>query len=272
MRKQFNILFRYHQHINNLLIKLSEHELKNNKLLNKDEWNKILEKIIKYTDSKIYEILRKMYKQDNCFSNDRGTIMANKIINIIKSLNLQNINSLLDYGCANGTITLELAKQLNINNIYGADIKDLINPNFNFILLKNNNLMPTIKNKSIDFINASMVLHHVKDIDQTLKEFKRIISDKGIIVIREHDCRNKSFSTFLDILHGLYSLVWSEPIEDPTFINTYEAYYKSYEDWDKLFRSYGFQKIYFDNKKSIINAYYSIYTPIILEGSRKLNK
>jgi len=270
MRKQFNLLFRYNQHINNLLIKLSEHDLKNNKKLDKDEWKEILRKIIKYPDDKIYKILRNMYKQDNCFSDNRGIYMATKIVNIIKSLNLQNINSLLDYGCANGTITLELAKQLHINNMYGADIKDLINPNFNFILLKNNNLMPTVKTKSIDFINASMVLHHVKDINETLSEFKRIISDKGIIVIREHDCRNKSFSTFLDILHGLYSLVWSEPIEDPTFIKTYESYYKSYEELDKLFRFYGFQKIYFNNKKSIINAYYSVYTPIILEGSRKL--
>jgi len=285
MRQQFNLLFRYINNVDNLLIKLSEHELKykkhelkykkhelNNKY-DKYQWKKILLQIIKYPDEKIYKILRKMYKQDDCFSDMRGLVMATKIVNIVKSINTPGcckINSLLDYGCANGTITKELARQLNINNIYGADIKDSINPNFNFILLQNNNLMPTIKNNSIDFINASMVLHHVKDIDQTLNEFKRIISSKGIIVVREHDCRNESFSTFLDILHGLYSLVWSEPMEDPDFVKTYEAYYKSYDEWDKLFRSYGFQKIYFDNKKSVINAFYSVYTPIILEGSRKL--
>jgi len=210
-----------------------------------------------------------MYKQDDCFSENRGIVMATRIVNIVKSLNIK-IDSLLDYGCSNGTITKELANQLNVINIYGADIMDLKNTDFNFILLKDNNLMPQIKNKSINFINASMVLHHVKDIDQTLKEFRRIISDKGIIVIREHDCRNKSFSTFLDILHGLYSLVWSEPMEDPNFVKTYEAYYKSYDDWDKLLRSYGFQKIYFDYKKSVINAYYAVYTPIIIEDSRKI--
>jgi hypothetical protein len=37
MRKQFNLLFRYNQNIDNLLIKLSEHKLKNNNKLNKDE-------------------------------------------------------------------------------------------------------------------------------------------------------------------------------------------------------------------------------------------
>jgi ubiquinone/menaquinone biosynthesis C-methylase UbiE len=269
MRKQFNLLFNYKKNVDNLLIKLSEHLASDNKKLSKDEWKEILLKIIKYSDEKIYKILRRMYKQDDCFSADRGIFMASKIINIINPLNLK-INSLLDYGCANGTITKELAKQLNVQIIYGADIKKVDKPDFNFILLQDNNLMPQVKNKSIDFINASMVLHHVKDINQTLKEFRRIISDKGILVIREHDCRNKSFSTFLDILHGLYSLVWSEPMEDPNFVQDYKAYYKSFEEWDKLLRSFGFQKIYFNYKKSVINAYYAIYTPIIIDGTREL--
>jgi len=46
MRKQFNLLFRYRKNIDNLVIKLSEHELKNNTKLSKDEWKKILLKII----------------------------------------------------------------------------------------------------------------------------------------------------------------------------------------------------------------------------------
>jgi 2-polyprenyl-3-methyl-5-hydroxy-6-metoxy-1,4-benzoquinol methylase len=97
-------------------------------------------KIINYHDDKIYKILRTMYKQDNCFTSNRGIIMAIKIVNIVKSLKYPlKLDSLLDYSCANGTITKELARQLNINNIYGADIKKLINPDFNFILLKNNN-------------------------------------------------------------------------------------------------------------------------------------
>jgi len=115
-----------------------------------------------------------------------------------------------------------------------------------------------------------MVLHHVENIDQTLKEFKRIISDNGIIVIREHDCPDKYFANFLDILHGLYSLVWSEPMEDPNFVKNYKAYYKKEDEWNKLFKYYGFQRIYFDYKKSTINAYYAVYTPIIITGTRKL--
>ena len=136
MRNQFNLLFTYAKNINNLLIKLSEHELKNNKKLNKSNWKKILVKIIKYPDIKIYKILRDMYKQDDCFSQNRAIIMASKIINIIKIFDYIKINSMLDYGCSNGTISKELAKQLNIKTIYGADIKDLNNADFNFILLQ----------------------------------------------------------------------------------------------------------------------------------------
>ena len=77
-----------------------------------------------------------MYKQDDCFSQNRAIIMASKIINIIKIFDYIKINSMLDYGCSNGTISKELAKQLNIKTIYGADIKDLNNADFNFILLQ----------------------------------------------------------------------------------------------------------------------------------------
>jgi ubiquinone/menaquinone biosynthesis C-methylase UbiE len=267
MRNQFNLLFKNNMYIDNLLTKLSKHKLKNNNYLNKKKWKYILKNLIKNSDQEIYKILRDMYKQENCFSIERGIIMASKIINIVKSFPI-NISSLLDYGCSNGTITKELAKRLNVTKIYGADIIPIENPDFNFILLKENNLMPLIKDKSIDFINASMVLHHVKNINETLNEFRRIISDKGIIVLREHDCTDENFAYFLDILHGLYSLVWSEPMEDPNFVNTYEAYYKNFQEWDKIFWKFGFKKIYFNYKKSVINAYYAVYTPNILEGNR----
>jgi ubiquinone/menaquinone biosynthesis C-methylase UbiE len=228
MRKQFNLLFKYNKNVNNLLSKLAEHKLKNNIIIDKYKWKKILLKILEFDDSKIYKILRKMFIQDETFSEERAKHLAFKIVNIIKPFNY-TLKTLLDYGCANGTITKELAKQLNINTYFGADIIDIPNPNFNFFLLKDNNLMPKIKDNTIDLINVSMVLHHVKNIHETLAEFKRIISDYGIIIIREHDCKDKSFATFLDILHGLYSLVWSDPIEDPTFVETYQAYYKKYE-------------------------------------------
>jgi ubiquinone/menaquinone biosynthesis C-methylase UbiE len=267
MRKQFSLLFKYKKNIDNLLTIMSKNKLKNNKILTKTEWFDILLKLIKYPDKKIYKILRKMYKQFDTFSDDRGAFMANKIINIVKPLNIE-LNSLLDYGCANGTITMELAKQLNINKIYGADIVPIKNVDFNFILLDKNNLMPEIKDNSIDFINASMVLHHISNINETLQEFKRIISLDGILVVRDHDCNNNSFSTFLDILHGLYSLVWSNPIEDPKFVEEYKANYKSYKEWDRLLWSFGFKKIYFLYKKSNINAYYAVYKLINIKDSR----
>ena len=260
MRRQFNKLFKSNKYVNNLLIKLKEHELKKGKEINNEIFTK-------YPDKKIYKILRKLYKQSDTFSPERAIIMANKIINIVKPLNI-NFKSLLDYGCSNGTITKELAKQLNINRIYGADIVPIETNDFNFILLKDNNLMPQIKNKSIDLINCSMVLQHVSNINETLSEFKRIISNNGILVIREHDCPNNDFATFLDILHGLYSLVWSEPIEDINFVENYKAYYKTSKEWERLLWSFGFKKIYFLYKKSNINAYYAIYKLINIKGSR----
>jgi ubiquinone/menaquinone biosynthesis C-methylase UbiE len=268
MRKQFNKLFKSNRYINNLLTKMEEHELKNNSKLTQYEWKNVLLKLIKYSDKKIYDILRKMYKQVDTFSQERGNSMAKKIVSIVNKISVNKVNSLLDYGCANGTITKELSKQLNIDLVYGADIIPIATNDFNFILLDKNNLMPQIRDNSIDFINCSMVLHHVSNVNETLQEFKRIISNNGILVIREHDCTDKNFGIFLDIVHGLYSLVWTDPIEDPNFLEEYNAHYKSYKQWDRLLWHYGFKKIYFHYKNSNLNAYYAVYKPIIINGIR----
>jgi len=269
----FKLLFKYNHNIDNLIIKLLEHPLKNNNKISRNEWKIYLIKLLKYNDSKIYKILRNLFIQVDSFSIERAQYLAQKIINIFNN-GVQNykINSLLDYGCGNGTITHELGKQLNCKNIYGADVKDIVAKDFKFILLEKNNLMPIINNHSIDLINASMVLHHVKNINETLSEFRRIISNNGYLIIREHDCKTKSFKYFLDILHGLYSLVWSDPIEDPNFIEEYRSYYHTLIEWDKIIESYGFKNIYTNYRKSNINAYYAIYKPvIIIKGQRNIN-
>ena len=145
-------------------------------------------------------------------------------------------------------------------NVYGSDVQYYDNKDFNFIKLEKNNEMEIINTGSIDLITCSMVLHHVVDIESALKELRRVISNDGILIIREHDCINKTFASFLDILHGLYGLVWSEPIEDPNFINEYKASYKNSEEWTKIITSFGFTKINeIRHNKSNIRAYYAVY-------------
>jgi 2-polyprenyl-3-methyl-5-hydroxy-6-metoxy-1,4-benzoquinol methylase len=199
-----------------------------------------------------------------------------------------NINSYLDYGCAEGNITISMGKNLKLqsNNIHGADVRSIPNDGFNFIQLNAenkdipplpNSILPTIQNNSISIITCSMVMHHVQHPLETFQELRRIIQDNGCLVMREHHCDSTEMATFLDIVHGLYSLSWSNPIEWPNFLDEYEAYYKSQTDWDKIAIDAGFKRVtkkdyhYRINSKlrkdgrisNITKAYYATYLPIL---------
>ena len=84
-------------------------------------------------------------------------------------------------------------------------------------------------------------------------------------------------ATVLDIVHGLYSLSWSTPIEWPNFIDEYRARYLSQTELDEIAYRAGFLRVtthqpnYHKVKSymrpdgkitNITQAYYAIYTPI----------
>lgn len=220
-------------------------------------------------------------KSDDINNNtDRGSYLATIILDCIPS-SLQPL-SLLDYGCSEGSITYELAKQLNLTSsqVFGADVRDCSGKGYTFIKLSDDqdshNQLP-FADGSIDVIVASMVLHHVQDQRFLLSEFKRILSTTGIIIIREHDCRDSYFSVFLDIIHGLYSFVHSADIKWPGFINEAHMIYHSKHEWDELFQEEGFKLSleseaslrhynYEDNDtkkmKNILKAYCAVYNKI----------
>lgn len=66
--------------------------------------------------------------------------------------------------------------------------------------------LPYEDNK-FDLIVTLMTLHHIKNVEQVLREFRRILKPGGCIIIREHDHCYPEFSVFLDIVHGLYCKV-----------------------------------------------------------------
>jgi hypothetical protein len=52
---------------------------------------------------------------------------------------------------------------------------------------------------------------------------RRIISKDGVFIMREHHCKSPDMGAFLDIIHGLYSLAWKDPVEDPRFLQDYKV-------------------------------------------------
>lgn len=142
------------------------------------------------------------------------------------------IRTMLDYGCAEGAITAQLCRKLELptERAYGADVRCL-NPNgFNFVLLPSEGtrpshepLLPTINDGTIDLVTAAMVFHHVTHAQTALGEIRRVVSPTGAFVMREHHCTSAEMAVFLDIIHGLYGLAWKDPVEDPRFIDEYKV-------------------------------------------------
>lgn len=171
------------------------------------------------------------------------------------------VHSFLDYGCAEGSITASIAKSLKIpsQSAWGVDVRDISSSlsnhdEFQFFPLRplhsradlNHKLLEPIATGSIDFCLLSMVLHHCNSIElhECLSEIQRVLHpQRGFIILREHHCNSAEMGAFLDIMHGLYSLVWSDPIEWPRFLDEYQGYYRSQEEWNRVMKEAGFERV-----------------------------
>lgn len=45
-------------------------------------------------------------------------------------------------------------------------------------------------------------------------------------MLREHNCEPQELAAGLDVMHGLFALVWDEVPESPHFIEEYYAHYR----------------------------------------------
>ena len=198
--------------------------------------------------------------------------------------------ALLDYGCAEGAITAELGRQLGLpaERVYGADVRSIPAEGFTFVALPAEReappppgqILPTLATGRFSLITTAMVFHHVSFPCAALLELRRLISPAGALLLREHHCATPEMAAFLDIMHGLYSLAWSQPVEWPMFMHEYRAWYRPQEAWDALCQEAGFvraidghavQSAYEQGQRSnknkdgrysnLTRAYYAVYLP-----------
>jgi ubiquinone/menaquinone biosynthesis C-methylase UbiE len=192
-------------------------------------------------DNIIYDQLRKLYKNsDNikyikspivCKGNMQIQQLINRYISVAQKNNgIINIKKYLDIGCGNGKFAITFGKVLNLekNDIYGVDLgnfseqgdwKRTKNINeFIFKELKYNETYP-FEDNYFDFITIKMVLHHVKNIDFTLREIVRILKINGSIVIIEHDSFTYADYMLNDIEHGFYMNVFNENNQEENYLD-----------------------------------------------------
>lgn len=206
---------------------------------------------------------------------------------------------MLDYGCAEGSITSSLGQALSMKPKYilGADVRAIPSEGFSFIQLPAEDtsqppalrsILPSLKDHSVELVTASMVLHHVTHVEAVLQELRRVIAHDGLLLLREHHCSGPQMAAFLDITHGLYSLSWSQPVEWPDFVTEYKAFYRSQSEWDALLLKAGFRlalqlegskaaasynSVQVQKRKgdgsypNVIKAYHAVYQPVPVETS-----
>lgn len=163
----------------------------------------------------------------------------------------------LDFGGNDGVITTGLADLMNLDqsNIILADINESPPDGYEtrYIKIDENSGLINLPDSSIDVISCLMVLHHVKNLEDTLTEFYRILKPEGRILVREHDATDKKT---IDYLRGIHKQ-WGE---EDLFEN-----YQSRNSLKKLFESKNFHPVGFSYYPKGIRNYQKIYHVIYMK-------
>ena len=69
----------------------------------------------------------------------------------------------------------------------------------------------------------------------------RFLIPGGHFLIREHDCNSLECAIQLDILHGLYALVWKKTRASPNHYQEYYSAFRGRHQWKEMIEQRGFQ-------------------------------
>ena len=235
------------------------------------------------------ELYYSFYKAPEIFTAGRANSRVDDIVNILDKVSrLPKIETYIDFGCGECSISSAIGKAIKASNIIAMDItvpKRAVD--FTFIKLNpDDSRIPNQDDNTVDFITCLMVLHHLRRPEETIKEFSRILKPGGILLIREHDIDGDvdiDGKVFIDIQHGFYEVVWAKlgEQENPNHVSEYFANYKNREKWTKMITTNGFRRLN-ENKldehytsavvpreygpgKKIINPFYHYYAVYVKE-------
>lgn len=227
-------------------------------------------------DSEIYAELRRLYKSKynkiyiksslTCKGNISIQQWMTRYLTIAKmERGVLGVSKYLDVGCGNGKFAITMGELLNLkkDDIYGVDLdnfseqkdwgRDKFTNKFIFKELQFDKPYP-FEDNYFDLITIKMVLHHVTNLDFTLKELVRIMKINGSLIVVEHDSFTYADYMLNDIEHGFYINVFNEnSIEDYLNLKSKTFYKKDdsigvhrYYSWPELsyhLRRHGFEFI-----------------------------
>lgn len=195
---------------------------------------------------------------------------------------------ILDFGCSDGSLSVAIGAKFNLAlaDIFGIDVKEPTKSHLlpGHLLLVDESARLPFENATFDLITCLMTLHHVQQVEATLKEFHRVLKPTGRILLKEHNLstvpqfrQNRKapqklpvdrgskdehiMTLVLNAQHSFYDRVWMTeeiggmPLEDTK--------YHSIGTWDLLFEEAGFVPLelsYYDNLvKNPANKFVRVY-------------
>jgi len=149
----------------------------------------------------------------------------NTVSNLLSRVPHTPIVNYLDYGTGDGKIAATLTDILSTPqgrriNVQGVDVYPMERPIPTHIIRDGDNL-PDEWTDRFQLITAFVVMHHVKNQEQTLRELHRVLSPGGLLILREHDYRDLTPSSLLRMqkkhMSGPQGVVLDVDIQDDMF-------------------------------------------------------
>lgn len=210
------------------------------------------------------EILSREKKENDDISRSKTRVKH------ISSFYHSKPQSYLDLGGGDGSITSAIGRHFDLKkeNIICADVEswyDIYDKKYDCTYVTiNENELP-FNSEEFSLVTCFQSLHHMKNLENRLKDIHRILKKGGTIIIREHDCVDDNMRMLIDIEHCIFELVLKD---NQKFVNEYYANYKSKYQWTNMFRTLGFKYIqtkYPNNSSGKYNPtmyYYAMYTKL----------
>ena len=151
----------------------------------------------------------------------------------------------VDIGCGDGKITSAIAVAISSTRTIGCDIENKINSDSPVEYIQSTETsIPGVKSGIAHLLTMFMSMHHFKYLSAMLDEVKRIAAPGAIIIIREHDATTESAKWFYDFTHAFYEcMVPGSKKKIGEFMDTFEAFYRSADEWVELMVEHGFTPI-----------------------------
>jgi ubiquinone/menaquinone biosynthesis C-methylase UbiE len=209
------------------------------------EQNKLVRNIVKQysntDDITFYKTIHNYYSPEK-FDRSAARIREITDLKMWSEFEKLNIKTYLDFGGGDGTNAYAISKKLNLTKgeVFVSDIQSWFgNENVDkysdictYRYLKTY-ILP-FESNSIQLITMFQVLHHIENIELTLKELYRVLAPGGIFYIREHDCDNSETATLIDIEHSLQECSKKDYIPYEYLQTYYANYFSRKQLHDKL--------------------------------------